>query len=120
MGRVRNALSKAVGGGRDEADQQAMEREMRLHDEIQRLRKQLERLEKRVAAIEPERPEVFHAGMTLAEVRSAHPDADAVLARHHLGGCASCAVSEVETLEQGTQLHQVDLPGLLIDLNALA
>lgn len=120
MGRVRNALSRAVGSGREEADQQAMQREMRLHDEIRRLRQQVERLEQRVAALEPERPEIFHAGMTLAEVRSAHPEADAVLARHHLGGCASCAVSEVETLEQGTQLHQVDLGPLLTDLNALA
>jgi hybrid cluster-associated redox disulfide protein len=62
----------------------------------------------------------FHADMTIAAIRAAHPHAAAVLQRHHLGGCSACSVAEVETLRQGTQLHRVDLDAVIRDLAALS
>ena len=128
MGLVRNALSLAkdsVRAGRD--DELAHQREQALRDEVHQLSRRIDRLESQLRKLEkdavanPDGPAEgrFHAGMTIAEVREAHHDADEVLARFHLGGCASCAVSSVETLGEGAQLHQVDLDGLLADLNNL-
>ena len=124
MGLVRSALSLAkdsVVGGRD--DEQARQREQALRDEVHRISHRIEQLESRLRKLEQGSVEHaegrFHAGMTIAEVREAHPDADEVLSRFHLGGCASCAVSSVETLGEGAQLHQVNLDGLLADLNSL-
>jgi len=121
MGLVRSALSAArgtLGGGQGEEHSRYVERI--LGDELDRLARRVDQLERRLRVLEPELEGRFHAEMTLAEVRQAHPGADEVLARFHLGGCASCAVSTTETLRQGTELHQVDLDGLLADLNALS
>lgn len=120
MGLVRNALSLAkdsVRGGHE--DDAARLREQGLRDDLHRLSRRVEQLEARLRKLEPEPEERFHADMTIAEVREAHQDADTVLARFHLGGCSSCAVSSVETLGEGATLHQVDLDGLLADLNRL-
>ncbi len=120
MGLVRSALSMAkdsVRGGHD--DEAARLREQGLRDDMHRLARRVEQLEARLRKLEPTPEGRFHADMTIAEVRDAHENADAVLARHHLGGCASCAVSSVETLGEGATLHQVDLDGLLADLNRL-
>jgi len=120
MGLVRNALSMAkdsVLGGRE--DEAAQLRERALRDDLHRLSRQVAQLEARLRRLEPQPDGRFHPDMTIAEVRDAHEDADTVLARYHLGGCASCAVSSVETLGEGAKLHQIDLDGLLADLNRL-
>lgn len=117
MGLVRSALSAATGG-RDRQEQRQLEYALR--EEIARLARRIDGLEARLRELEPGSNGRFHADMTLAEVRETDARADTVLARHHLGGCASCAVSTVETLRQGTDLHQIDLDALLADLNALA
>ena len=120
MGLVRKTISLArdsVRGGQD--DEAAQLREQALRDDLHKLARRVEQLEARLRKLEPTPESRFHADMTIAEIRDAHEDADAVLARYHLGGCASCAVSTVETLGEGAQLHQVDLDGLLADLNRL-
>lgn len=121
MGLVRSALSAARGTlGRGQGEEHSHYVERVLRDELERMGHKVDQLERRLRALEPEPEDLFHADMTLAEVRQAHPGADEVLARFHLGGCASCAVSTTETLGQGAELHQVDLDGLIRDLNALA
>ena len=120
MGLVRSALSMArdsVTGGRE--DEMARLRDQALRDEVHTLARRIDQLESRLRELDPQPEGRFHEDMTLEEVRGAHPDADGVLARFHLGGCASCAVSSVETLGEGAKLHQVDLAGLLADLNSL-
>ncbi len=132
MGLVRNVVKKAGDAVRGEGDGVVE----RLFDDIRRLEQRVRGLEERlgeldrVAALadrleahvgplpEPAGP-AFSAEMTLAQVRATHPRADEVLARHHLGGCAACAVSEVETLAEGAAVHQLDLEAILTDLQAL-
>jgi hybrid cluster-associated redox disulfide protein len=133
MGLVRSVLSKAGGAVRGEDDDGAV---ARLRDEVRRLEQRLRGLEGRLAELDrltglAERLEAhvgplpdadqpaFSPEMTLAQVRASHPRADEVLARHHLGGCAACAVSEVETLAEGAAVHQLDLEAILTDLQAL-
>jgi hybrid cluster-associated redox disulfide protein len=54
--------------------------------------------------------------MTIDEVIRNHPKAAVVFMEHGFH-CVGCPASQEETLEQGAELHQVDLKKLLDDLN---
>lgn len=62
---------------------------------------------------------LFSKDTTFGEVLELHPRGREILARFHIGGCSSCAVSEMETIEQGTKAHHVDMDQLLSQLNSL-
>ncbi len=55
----------------------------------------------------------------MKEVLSRDSRVAEVLAQHHLSGCSSCALQDVDTLSDAARIHSVDLPRLLHDLNAL-
>ena len=57
------------------------------------------------------------ADMTVREVTLLHPQAAAVLAGFHLGGCSSCAVDDDATLARICADAGVDLTTLLTNLN---
>ena len=61
----------------------------------------------------------FHAEMTVDEVLNLHPDAAAVMANFHLGGCSSCAISEHHVLGPACEGYGIDIEPLLEALNAL-
>lgn len=60
---------------------------------------------------------LFSKDTTFGEVLELHPQGREILARFHIGGCSSCAVSEMETIEQGAKAHHVDMEQLLSQLN---
>ena len=62
----------------------------------------------------------FDLDMTIAEALSAHPRAGEVFAAFHLGGCALCAMSEMETLGQLCETYGIDAQELLEALDAVA
>ncbi len=65
-------------------------------------------------------PGAFHGAMSIAEAFEAHPKARDVFAAHHLPGCLDCALSKVESLSTGAQIHSLDAAQLLADLNQLS
>lgn len=62
----------------------------------------------------------FTPTMTIAEARAMHPLAQQVLAGFHLGGCASCAVNDTDTIAAACNAHNINQEALLNALNALA
>jgi hypothetical protein len=56
---------------------------------------------------------------TVDEVMSMHPQAAALLAGFHIGGCASCAVDGSTRLEEAVSGHGGQLEPLLVALNDL-
>jgi hybrid cluster-associated redox disulfide protein len=62
----------------------------------------------------------FRPDMPIAMAWTAHPDAPAVFAAHHLPGCIDCPLSAEETVSQGAALHSIDAAALLADLQRLA
>lgn len=44
--------------------------------------------------------EHFRLDMTIAEAMAVHPDVAEAFAKFHIGGCAHCYLSRVETLDQ--------------------
>ncbi len=126
MSRVRRVLARAGHLAGLESAPGLRETLARTREMMERLGDRVAAVERRLAAVEERLGRedgpaggVFHADMTIADVRAAHPDAPAVLERHHLGGCAACSVAEVETLRQGAGLHGIDLDAVLRDLSAL-
>jgi len=85
--------------------------EERLHEEILGLHTEIRR---RAGEIR------FAPTMTIAEVRAMHPLAQQVLAGFHLGGCASCAVNDTDTIAAACNAHNIDQEALLNALNTLA
>lgn len=61
----------------------------------------------------------FHADMTVAEVLGHHPEAGAVMASFHLGGCSSCSISEHHILGPAAESYGVNIDSLLAALNNL-
>ncbi|MDH5717852.1 MAG: DUF1858 domain-containing protein [Spirochaetia bacterium] len=61
----------------------------------------------------------FTAEMTVKEALNMHPESSMVLAGYHLGGCSSCGVNEIETLEQVCNGYGIPLDALLASLNSL-
>ena len=57
--------------------------------------------------------------MTVGEAAALHPQAQQVLAGFHLGGCASCAVDDSQTLAEAAALNDRDLSPILVALNTL-
>lgn len=62
----------------------------------------------------------FTPTMTIAEARAMHPLAQQVLAGFHLGGCASCAVNDTDTIGAACAAHGISQEALLGALNNLA
>jgi hybrid cluster-associated redox disulfide protein len=61
----------------------------------------------------------FAPGMTIAEALQTHPQVADVLSSFHLGGCSTCAVSDVDTIEGACQSYGVDQAQLMAALNRL-
>jgi len=55
----------------------------------------------------------FRADMTVAEAMAVHPRAAEVFAAFHLGGCAHCGISKIETVEQVCMAYGVEVEKLL-------
>jgi hybrid cluster-associated redox disulfide protein len=71
-----------------------------------------------VVAVSTDSP-TFHPGLTVGEAFALHPGARAVFANFHLGGCAHCAISEFETIEQVSEGYGIPLELIMDALNAL-
>jgi hypothetical protein len=57
--------------------------------------------------------------MTVDQAFRAHAGARRVFAKFHLGGCANCAISETETVEQVSEGYGIPLDLLMSELDAL-
>ena len=62
---------------------------------------------------------IFTPTMTIAEALQVHPRVSEVLTSFHLGGCSSCAVSDVDTIEGACQTYGIDQAALMSSLNGL-
>ena len=62
---------------------------------------------------------MFIKEMTVGEAMQTHPEAAMVFASYHLGGCGSCSVSEVETIEQVCEGYGVEVDLIIDSLNTL-
>ena len=62
----------------------------------------------------------FNLDMTIAEAMRAHPRAREVFAAFRLGGCAHCAMSQMETLGQLCEAYGLDAEQLLDALEKAA
>jgi hypothetical protein len=61
----------------------------------------------------------FDKDMTVEQAFKTHAGARRVFARFHLGGCANCAISETESLEQVSEGYGIPLAMILVDLEKL-
>jgi hybrid cluster-associated redox disulfide protein len=61
----------------------------------------------------------FNADMTVVEAMAVHPQVAEVFAAFHLGGCANCGVSEIETVGQVCMSYGIDIDVLLEVLEGL-
>ncbi len=61
----------------------------------------------------------FRLDMTVAEAMAVHPRVGEVFAAFHLGGCAHCGISQVETVEQVCMAYGVDTKVLMDVLEKL-
>jgi hybrid cluster-associated redox disulfide protein len=61
----------------------------------------------------------FEKDMTVEQAFKTHAGARRVFARFHLGGCAHCAISETETLEQVSEGYGIPLNMIMADLEKL-
>lgn len=61
----------------------------------------------------------FSPDMTIAEAMSVHPRVAEVFAAFRLGGCGSCGISQLETIEQVTAGYGVDVDMMLEVLEEL-
>jgi hypothetical protein len=61
----------------------------------------------------------FDKDMTVEQAFKTHAGARRVFARFHLGGCANCAISETESLEQVSESYGIPLAMIMVDLEKL-
>jgi hypothetical protein len=61
----------------------------------------------------------FDKDMTVEQAFKTHAGARRVFARFHLGGCANCAISETESLEQVSESYGIPLAMIMADLDKL-
>ena len=61
----------------------------------------------------------FEKDMTVEQAFKTHAGARRVFARFHLGGCAHCAISETESLEQVSEGYGIPLAMIMADLEKL-
>jgi len=90
-----------------------------LKREIADVLNNLERRVKTNSDYDESEEEGFHADMTVAEVLNLDPGAAGVMAKFHLGGCSSCAITEHHVLGPACESYGVDVNKLLDELNAL-
>jgi hypothetical protein len=95
-----------------------------LYETRQEQRAQQEHNEQRIAALEVSVQRAsgkmrFDPNTSLTRLFEVEPRAAAVLAAFHIGGCASCAVDENETLAQVARERGADLERILTALNTL-
>ena len=62
---------------------------------------------------------MFIKEMTVGEAMALHPEAPLVFASYHLGGCKSCSINEVETIEQVCEGYGVEVDLIIDSLNTL-
>lgn len=60
----------------------------------------------------------FSKDMSIEDAILAHPGAADVFMKHGMG-CTGCLISYVESIENGANMHNVDLEELINDLNGL-
>ena len=73
----------------------------------------------REAFREPKIMAHFEKDMTVEQAFKTHAGARRVFARFHLGGCAHCAISETESLEQVSEGYGIPLAMIMADLEKL-
>ncbi|MCX6027819.1 MAG: hypothetical protein NT169_00775 [Chloroflexi bacterium] len=61
----------------------------------------------------------FTPEMTIKEAMEVHPAVSDVLASFHLGGCSTCAVSDVDTIQGACQTYGIGQAELMAALNRL-
>ena len=61
----------------------------------------------------------FAPEMTIKEAMGVHPAVSDVLASFHLGGCSTCAVSDVDTIQGACQTYGISQTELMAALNRL-
>ena len=61
----------------------------------------------------------FIKEMTIDEALKLHPEVGLVLSSYHLGGCKSCSINEMETIEQVCAGYGIEVDVLLDSLNSL-
>jgi hybrid cluster-associated redox disulfide protein len=61
----------------------------------------------------------FHRDMSVGEAMKLHPQAAAVMAGFHLGGCSSCSISDNHILGDAARDYGVNIDRLLTALNGL-
>jgi hybrid cluster-associated redox disulfide protein len=54
--------------------------------------------------------------MSIEEIVKKYPETIAIFERHGLG-CLGCQAALFESIEQGAEVHGVDVDGLIADLN---
>ena len=62
---------------------------------------------------------VFHRDMSVGEAMKLHPQAVAVMAGFHLGGCSSCSISDNHILGDAARDYGINIDHLLTALNGL-
>ncbi|MCS6801721.1 MAG: hypothetical protein RMM58_11470 [Chloroflexota bacterium] len=87
-----------------------------LSEEVERLRTELRRLR---VAVRTGGTLRFTPDLRIDELADIHPEAPAVLASFHIGGCQSCAVDGGETLAGAVRARGANLDQVLAALNAL-
>lgn len=95
-----------------------------LYETRQEQRVQQTQMEDKIAALDVSVQKAtgnlrFDPNMTLAHLYQVEPRAQAVLATFHIGGCASCAVDEAETLTEAARERGANLDQVLTALNTL-
>jgi hybrid cluster-associated redox disulfide protein len=60
--------------------------------------------------------DMIDKGMAISDVVNRHPETIAVFERHGLG-CAGCQAALFENIEQGAEVHGVEVGSLVDDLN---
>ena len=60
--------------------------------------------------------QLITADMSIGEVVAKYPSTIHVFFRHGLG-CVGCAVAQFENIQQGAQVHGIDVDLLMKDLN---
>lgn len=61
----------------------------------------------------------FHRDMSVGEAMNLHPQAVAVMAGFHLGGCSSCSISDNHILGDAARDYGINIDNLLTALNGL-
>jgi outer membrane murein-binding lipoprotein Lpp len=106
------SLEKEIDYVRRRANDQIDE----LAEDVERLRGEVRRLR---VAVRTGGSLRFTPDLRVDELADVHPDAPAVLASFHIGGCQSCAVAGDTTLAAAVQEKGANLDQVLAALNAL-